>query len=209
MPAILRGEGDLLRASPEHPGTLIQDRLNTDGLSIEARGARGSEKPRKRLEYKCLRLPCSPARRGMQEVAGFTYGTRQLTRACGFFDIPCKFQTKTTKCVPYTEPHVVRAVCEHRHADCGIGWRSCRDAPRWREGALVGLASMRSARVGLLKDFDRNDYRRKTAPRADTADQRAAGYGHRWLEIDLTHWTIRMMGCIGLVRDSVHPRPVG
>ena len=39
MPAILRGERDLLRASPQRLGTLIQDRLNTDGLSIEAVGA--------------------------------------------------------------------------------------------------------------------------------------------------------------------------
>ena len=70
MPAILRGEGDLLRASPEHPGTLIQDRLNTAGLSTEARGHAGARKPRTRLEYKCLRLLCSPARHGMQEVAG-------------------------------------------------------------------------------------------------------------------------------------------
>ena len=41
------------------------------------------------------------------------------------------------------------------------------------------------------------------------ADQRAAGYGHRWLEIDLTYWTIRLLGCVGLARDINHPRPVG
>ena len=104
MPAILRGERDLLRASPKRLGSLIQDRLTTDGLSNEAKGLRAAIKTRKRLEYKRLRLLCSPARYGMQKVAGSTYGTRQLTRACWFFDIPCKFQTKTTKCVPYTEP---------------------------------------------------------------------------------------------------------
>lgn len=38
------------------------------------------------------------------------------------------------------------------------------------------------------------------------ADQRSAAHGHRWWEIDLTYWTIRLMALVGLARDVIKPR---
>ncbi len=38
------------------------------------------------------------------------------------------------------------------------------------------------------------------------ADQRSASHGHRWWEIDLTHWTIKALQAVGLVWDVLPPR---
>ncbi len=38
------------------------------------------------------------------------------------------------------------------------------------------------------------------------ADQRSASHGHRWWEIDLTHWTIKGLQAVGLVWDVLPPR---
>ncbi len=38
------------------------------------------------------------------------------------------------------------------------------------------------------------------------ADQRSAAHGHRWYEIDLTYWTIRLMQGVGLAWDVVKPK---
>jgi stearoyl-CoA desaturase (delta-9 desaturase) len=37
-------------------------------------------------------------------------------------------------------------------------------------------------------------------------DQRAASHGRRWFEFDMTYWTIRLLGLVGLARDIVPPR---
>ena len=37
-------------------------------------------------------------------------------------------------------------------------------------------------------------------------DQRAASHGRRWFELDLTYWTILLLGVVGLARDIVPPR---
>lgn len=37
-------------------------------------------------------------------------------------------------------------------------------------------------------------------------DQRAAAHGRRWFEFDLTYWTIRLLGLVGLARDIVPTR---
>ena len=37
-------------------------------------------------------------------------------------------------------------------------------------------------------------------------DQRAASHGRRWFEFDITYWTIRLLGSIGLAHDIVTPR---
>ncbi len=37
-------------------------------------------------------------------------------------------------------------------------------------------------------------------------EQRAAAHGRRWFEFDLTYWTIRLLGVIGLAHDIVEPR---
>lgn len=37
-------------------------------------------------------------------------------------------------------------------------------------------------------------------------DQRAASHGRRWFEFDLTYWTIRLLGMLGLAHDIVKPR---
>ncbi len=37
------------------------------------------------------------------------------------------------------------------------------------------------------------------------ADQRSAAHGHRWFEFDVSYWTIRAMGWVGLARDIVRP----
>ena len=38
------------------------------------------------------------------------------------------------------------------------------------------------------------------------ADQRAAAHGHKWWEVDVTYLTIRLLGLLGLARDTVHPK---
>ena len=38
------------------------------------------------------------------------------------------------------------------------------------------------------------------------AYQRSAAHGLRWYEIDLTYWTIRLLGCVGLAKDIVLPK---
>lgn len=37
-------------------------------------------------------------------------------------------------------------------------------------------------------------------------DQRAAAHGRRWFELDVTYWTIRLLGLVGLARDIVPTR---
>jgi stearoyl-CoA desaturase (delta-9 desaturase) len=37
------------------------------------------------------------------------------------------------------------------------------------------------------------------------ADPRSARHGHRWWEVDVTWWSLRLFERIGLVRDLVHP----
>lgn len=37
-------------------------------------------------------------------------------------------------------------------------------------------------------------------------EQRAAAHGRRWFELDMTYWTIRLLGVMGLARDIVRPR---
>jgi len=39
------------------------------------------------------------------------------------------------------------------------------------------------------------------------AYQRSAAHGLRWFEFDLTYWTIRLLGLMGLARDIVLPKP--
>ncbi len=39
------------------------------------------------------------------------------------------------------------------------------------------------------------------------AHQRSAAHGLRWYEFDLTYWTIRLLGVLGLARDIVLPNP--
>lgn len=39
------------------------------------------------------------------------------------------------------------------------------------------------------------------------AHQRSAAHGLRWFEFDLTYWTIRFLGLIGLAQDIVLPKP--
>jgi stearoyl-CoA desaturase (delta-9 desaturase) len=39
------------------------------------------------------------------------------------------------------------------------------------------------------------------------ADQRAAKHGHRWWEIDLSYWIIRLFAALGLARGVVMPDP--
>jgi len=36
-------------------------------------------------------------------------------------------------------------------------------------------------------------------------DQRAASHGRRWFELDMTYWTIRLLGLVGLARNIVRP----
>jgi stearoyl-CoA desaturase (delta-9 desaturase) len=37
------------------------------------------------------------------------------------------------------------------------------------------------------------------------ADPRSARHGHRWWELDVTYWTIRLLGLLGLATDIVEP----
>jgi len=39
------------------------------------------------------------------------------------------------------------------------------------------------------------------------AHQRSAAHGLRWFEFDLTYWTIRLLGLVGLAKDIVLPKP--
>ncbi len=39
------------------------------------------------------------------------------------------------------------------------------------------------------------------------AHQRSAAHGLRWFEFDLTYWTIRLLGLLGLAKDIVLPKP--
>jgi fatty-acid desaturase len=39
------------------------------------------------------------------------------------------------------------------------------------------------------------------------AHQRSAAHGLRWFEMDMTYWTIRLLGLVGLARDIVLPTP--